>query len=83
MLRDACYAAVDAFTDLSGSDTSRRELYTSLTASILALILSIAIVALVGKWLWNNIVIDLFTIAKPARSVWQIIGLMIFLGLIR
>jgi hypothetical protein len=83
MLRDACYAAVDAFTDLSGSNTSRRELYTSLTASILALILSVAIVSLVGKWLWNNIVIDLFSFAKPARSVWQIIGLMIFLGLIR
>lgn len=83
MLRDACYAVVDAFTDLSGSDTSRRELYTSLAASVLALILSIAIVALIGKWLWNNIVIDLFSFAKPARSVWQIIGLMIFLGLIR
>jgi hypothetical protein len=83
MLRDACYAAVDAFTDLSGSASGRRELYTSLTASILALILSVAIVALIGKWLWNNIIIDLFSIAKPARSVWQIIGLMIFLGLIR
>ncbi len=83
MLRDACYAAVDAFTDLSGSESSRRELYTSLAASVLALILSIAIVALIGKWLWNNIIIDLFTFAKPVRSVWQIIGLMIFLGLIR
>jgi hypothetical protein len=38
---------------------------------------------LVGKWLWNNVIIDLFTIAKPVRSIWQILGLMIFLALIR
>ena len=54
-----------------------------LVATILAFILSIAIVAFVGKWLWNNIVVDLFSFAKPARSVWQIIGLMIFWALIR
>lgn len=54
-----------------------------LVSSMLALLIAIAIVAFVGKWLWNNIVIDLFNFARPARSVWQIIGLMIFLGLIR
>ena len=74
---------VDGFTDLSGSDSKRREVYMELVATILAFILSIAIVAFVGKWLWNNIVVDLFSFAKPARSVWQIIGLMIFWALIR
>jgi hypothetical protein len=83
MLKQACYAVVDTFTDLSGSDSKRRELYMELVSSMLALLIAIAIVAFVGKWLWNNIVIDLFNFARPARSVWQIIGLMIFLGLIR
>ena len=83
LLQKACYAAVDGFTELSGSDSKRREVYMELVATLLALLLSIVIVAFVGKWLWNNIVIDLFTIVKPARSVWQIIGLMIFLGLVR
>ena len=83
LLQRACYAMVDGFTDLSGSDSKRREVYMELVATLLALLLSIVIVAFVGKWLWNNIVIDLFTIVKPARSVWQIIGLMIFLGLVR
>ena len=82
-LQKACYAMVDGFTDLSGSDSKRREVYMELVATILAFILSIAIVAFVGKWLWNNIVVDLFSFAKPARSVWQIIGLMIFWALIR
>lgn len=82
-LQRACYAVVDGFTDLSGSDTKRREVYMEIVASILSFMLAIVIVAFVGKWLWNNIIVDLFTIAKPARNVWQIIGLMIFLSLIR
>ena len=76
-------AAVEAFTDMSGSDTKRRDLYMELVSSILAFIIAVAIVSLVGKWLWNNVIIDLFTIAKPVRSIWQILGLMIFLNLIR
>ena len=82
-LQRACYAVVDGFTDLSGSSAKRREVYMELTATILAFILSVAIIAFVGKWLWNNIICDLLSIAKPARNVWQIIGLMIFLALIR
>lgn len=82
-LQRACYAMVDGFTDLSGSDTKRREVYMEIVASILSFMLAIAIIAFVGKWLWNNIILDLFTIAKPVRSVWQIIGLMIFLSLVR
>lgn len=74
---------VDGFTDLSGSDSKRREVYMDLVASIIAFLLSIVIVAFVGKWLWNNVVIDLFTFARPVRNVWQIIGLMIFLSLVR
>jgi hypothetical protein len=74
---------VDGFTDLSGSDTKRREVYMEIVASILSFMVAIAIIAFVGKWLWNNIILDLFTIAKPVRSVWQIIGLMIFLALVR
>jgi hypothetical protein len=83
LLQRACYAMVDGFTDLSGSDSKRREVYMELVASIIALLLSIVIVAFVGKWLWNNVVIDLFTFARPVRNVWQIIGLMIFLSLVR
>lgn len=83
LLQRACYAMVDGFTDLSGSDSKRREVYMDLVASIIAFLLSIVIVAFVGKWLWNNVVIDLFTFARPVRNVWQIIGLMIFLSLVR
>ena len=84
LLQRACYAAIDGFTDLgSGNTSKRREVYMELIASLLALALSIIIIAFIGKWLWNNVVVDLFTIAKPARNVWQIIGLMVFWALVR
>jgi len=76
-------AAVEAFTDLSGSDSKRRDLYMELVSSILAYIIAVALISLVGKWLWNNVIIELFSVAKPAKSIWQILGLMIFLSLIR
>jgi hypothetical protein len=80
-LKQACYAMVDGFTDLSGSDAKRREVYMELIANILAFIISIVILSFIGKWLWNNAVVELFSFAKPARSIWQILGLVIFISL--
>ena len=83
MLRDLCRAGVEGMTDMSGSTAGRREIYKDVIASILSLILAILIVAFVGKWLWNTTVAELFTFGRPVRSVWQIIGLMIFISLIK
>jgi hypothetical protein len=41
------------------------------------------LIAFVGKLLWNNVIVELFSFAKPAKSFWQVIGLMIFLALIK
>jgi hypothetical protein len=49
----------------------------------MAFAIALVIVGLFGKLLWNGVVVELFTFAKPVRSVWQIIGLMVFLSLIR
>jgi uncharacterized membrane protein YgaE (UPF0421/DUF939 family) len=65
------------------SGPGKKELYKELVASILALILAIVIVSLVGKFLWNTTVAELFTVVKPVRSAWQIIGLMLLLSLFR
>ena len=82
-LKSVAYAGVDAFTDMSGSDSKRREAYLEIIASLLSFIITIIIVSFIGKWVWNNIILDLFTVVKPAKSIWQILGLMIFLALIR
>jgi uncharacterized membrane protein YidH (DUF202 family) len=81
MLFDLCRAGVEGMSDMSGSN--RTEVYKNLVASLLSLVIAISIVAFVGKWLWNNSVAELFTFARPVRSVWQIIALMLFVSLIR
>jgi ABC-type antimicrobial peptide transport system permease subunit len=82
MLNDLCRAGVEAMTDMS-SGSNRRELYKDVIASVLSLVVAVLIVAFVGKWLWNTTVAELFTFARPVRSVWQIIGLMILISLLR
>jgi hypothetical protein len=83
MLKELCRAGVEGMTDMSGSTSGRREIYKEVVASLLSLIIAILIVAFVGKWLWNNSIAELFTFARPVRSVWQIIALMLFVALIR
>jgi hypothetical protein len=83
MLKDLCRAGVEGMSDMSGSTAGRREIFKEVIASILSLVIAILIIAFVGKYLWNNSVAELFTFARPVRSVWQIIALMLFLALIR
>ena len=80
MLGSVCKAAVEGFMDL-GNAERRRETYVDFVAALLAFILALIILSFVGKLLWNGIVVDLFSFAKPARSIWQILGLMIFVSL--
>lgn len=81
MLQGFCRAGIDCMTDASGSN--RRDLYKEVVASLLALVVSIIIIAFIGKWLWNNSVVELFTFVRPVRSVWHIIGLMLFLSILK
>ena len=80
-IKSACRAAVEGFAD-TGPNV-KREIYADSVATLLAFTLAFVILAFVGKLLWNNVVVDLFAFAKPARSFWQIIGLMIFINLVR
>ena len=81
MLRDLCRAGIEGMTDMSGS--GRYQMYKELVASILSMVISITIMAFVGKFLWNTTVAELFTIVRPVRSAWQIIGLMLLMALLR
>jgi len=40
------------------------------------------LVSLIGLWLWNYSVVPLFEFARPAKSVLQILGLVLFVTLI-
>jgi hypothetical protein len=77
----ACRAAIEGFSGTSDSK-ERKMAYVDFLAFFLSFIVSMIILGFVGKMLWNDIVVDLFSFAKPATSVWQIIGLMIFVSLL-
>lgn len=80
-LFSASRAAVESFAD--SGPAVKREVYADTVAVLVAYIIAFVIIAFIGRLLWNGVVIELFTFAKPARSFWQIIGLMIFINLIR
>lgn len=82
ILNSACKAAVEGFTNGSVDPAKRKDIYTDFIAVFLAFLLSIVILGFVGKLLWNNVVVELFSFAKPARSFWQILGLMVFVSLV-
>lgn len=82
MLKEAATAAVEGFT--SGKDADKkRDAYVEFLSVLLAFVIALVILGFIGKLLWNSVVVELFTIAKPARSFWQIIGLMILVSLLR
>ena len=82
LLGSACKAAVEGFAGASEDPAKRKAIYTELLATLLAFVIALVILGFVGKLLWNNVVVELVSIAKPARNFWQILGLMIFVSLV-
>lgn len=79
----AMRAALEGFTNPSGSEVHRQApIYAEALAAILTFFIAILILSLVGLWLWNFSVVPLFEFARPAKSVFQILGLMLFLALV-
>ena len=73
-------AVVQSFSDY-GSD-AKRDIYMETLAVVLTFLISLVILAFIGQLLWNNVVVDLFSFAKPAKSFLHILGLMIFVNLL-
>ena len=80
-VNSATRAAVEGFVGASSSE-KRRDAYVDFVTFVIAFIIAMVILGVVGKWLWNEVVVDLFSFAKPARHFWQIIGLMLFTSLV-
>jgi hypothetical protein len=83
MFQGIARAAVEGMSDLSGSGQGKKEMYKDVIASILSLLISITIIAFIGKYLWNETVVELFSFVRPVRSAWQIIGLMLLMALFK
>ncbi len=53
----------------------------SMVVSILTILVMMSLILFVGKYLWNNVLVGLVPAVRPAKSVWQILGLAILLSL--
>jgi hypothetical protein len=52
------------------------------TAFLIALLLVLAIDVGIVYWLWNHVIVNVVTIAKPIKSFWTAAGLLVFLLII-
>ena len=81
LITAAAKATVEGFIGMNSSER-RRDAYVDFVATFVAFFIALVILGFIGKYLWNNVVVDLVSFAKPARSFWQVIGLMIFISLV-
>ena len=81
LLNSACKAAVEGFVNTENPD-KKKQVLVDVLAVVLSFLVALVIVGFVGKLLWNNVVVELLSFAKPAKSFWQLVGLMLFVALI-
>lgn len=68
---------------VSGDDSKeKRESYIQLATVLITFVLALTILSLIGKLLWNSVIVDLFTCVRPAKSFMEILGLFVFVSLL-
>lgn len=82
MIFNATRALVEGLSPNASDPVTSRNSYAEFLAAMLAFAITIVLIAFIGKWLWNEVVVELISFAKPAKSVWQVLGLFIFTSLI-
>ncbi len=82
MLGSATRALVEGLSPNASDPATSRNSYAEFLAGMLAFAIAIVLISFVGKWLWNDVVCELISVAKPAKSVWQVLGLFVFISLI-
>jgi hypothetical protein len=75
----APFMQTETFESLNGVTASpaRMTLVSGITVFLLLLAL-----LFVGKFLWNRVLVELISFAKPVKSVWQLLGLAVLLSLL-
>ena len=62
--------------------TRHQDLNTlELVVSVVTLLVVLVLVVVVGRWLWNNVLVKVFPGVKPV-SVWQLLGLYVLVRLL-
>lgn len=73
------YAKTETFESKNGIGPAPAKM--AIVSVITVFIMMLALL-FVGKWLWNNVLVELFSIVKPVKSVWQLLGLAVLVSLL-
>ena len=76
------YAKETFQTVLNGNREGFTNSTNNVLAMLLVLLLWLALLLLISKYLWNEVLVKLVTVVKPASSVLQLLGLVILLEII-
>ena len=74
-------ASLEGFVNEKNS-VEKKNSYIELVSLILSFIIALIILSLIGKLLWNGVIVELFSCVRPAKSIMQILGLFVFISLI-
>lgn len=74
---NAAFANTETFETTNGVSPAR-----GAVVSLITVLIIFALILLVSKYLWNNVLTALIPGVKPAKSVWQILGLAILISLL-
>ena len=77
-LENTSFIQTETFESVTGIGASPARVAL---VSFITVMIMLAALLLVGKYLWNNVMVDLFSFAKPVKSVWQLLGLAILVSL--
>jgi hypothetical protein len=71
-------AGVENFADTNAMGPSTR----SAIVTLLTLLVVVGLILLFGQFLWNNALVPLVPGVKPAKSIFQILGISILISLL-
>jgi hypothetical protein len=77
----AVKSGLEGFVNPENS-VEKKESYVELASVLIAFVISLILLSLIGKLLWNGVIVDLFTCVRPAKSIWHILGLFVFVSLL-
>ena len=60
----------------------KNEAYADLVVVLITFVIALLLLSLIGKLLWNGVIVELFSGVRPAKSVLQILGLFVFVSLL-
>jgi hypothetical protein len=74
--------AVQALTGRPAVSEGFTNATTNYIALLITLVLWILLVLFVAKLLWNDVLVQLVTVVKPTKNVYQMLGLMVLLQIL-